>query len=72
MSAGQAFALILIVAGILTLFWLAWDCREATLDFAGERLAEDAGSDRMHGDIPFVPANDLELISRFHSERNTL
>jgi hypothetical protein len=72
MSAGQAFALILIVAGILTLFWLAWDCREATLDFAEGKFADEFGGDAAHGDHPFIAADDLELISRFHSERNTL
>lgn len=59
MSPEQILCLILIFAGLAALAWL-W--REAALDFAEQRFAEDALGQAPHGDMPFIGADDLKAL----------
>jgi hypothetical protein len=58
MTAGEAFAIGIPVGWAACLGFQALWLR--IIEFAADRLREDALCNGPHGDVPFVPANDFE------------
>lgn len=58
MTAGEAFAIGTAAGWAACLGFQALWLR--AIEFAADRLRDDALCDGPHGDVPFVPANDFE------------